>query len=135
MNERNAIQTILNHLQEQHQQYVQLLELAEQQKQAIDDNANERLLEIVNAKNPLVQRSHQLEQEIVDLAQTLTQEEQQELVKQGETLKGEVLKTLDSLIQLEEVCSKELEARKNENQQQLQDFKDRKKGLKGYGSF
>ncbi len=41
MNERNAIQTILNHLQEQHQQYVQLLELAEQQKQAIDDNANE----------------------------------------------------------------------------------------------
>jgi len=135
MNEPNTIKTILNHLQEQHQQYLELLKLAEQQKQAIEDNANERLLEIVNSKNPLVKRSHQLEQEIAELARTLTQEEQHELVKQGETLKGKVLKTLDSLIRLEEVCSKELEARKNQNQQQLQDFKERKKGLKGYGSF
>ena len=135
MNERNTIKIILEHLQEQHQQYIQLLELAEQQNQAIEDNANERLLEIVNSKNPLVKKSHQLEQEIADLALTLTQEEQRELVQQGDTLKGEVLKTLDALIQLEEICSKKLEARKSENQEQLQDFKKRKKGLKGYGSF
>jgi len=130
----NSILKVLDCLQNQKKYFTELADLAEEQQKAIDDEDEVRLLRTVNDKNPWIQSLQKADGEILRLLDAMTPEEKEILSQKAGPLRTEINTALENLIEQEEACATTLKDKKFQTEEQLREFKQRKQGLKEYGS-
>lgn len=127
-----AITRIINCLGKQRDCYVLLLNVAQRQRKAIEEENDEALTKVMEAKNPLLLRMQELDEEMKPLMQNMTEVELEQMPPKGKALKDEVAKTLEQVIAEEEVCARFLNKKKDETFEQMKALQEAKKGVKGY---
>ena len=131
---QNSISKVLDCLQDQKKCFTELADLAGQQQKAIDDDDEARLLRTVNDKNPWIQSLQKADGEIIRILESMTPEEKETLSREADPLRTEINAALGTLIEKEERCAEGLKGKKLQTDEQLREFKQRKQGLKGYGT-
>ena len=124
---------IIECLKEQKEHYARLLVLAHNQKQAIDGQDDQALLKALADKNPVLQTLQELENNLQELLNKLTESEKDQVIEQGKPIKDEIAQSLGQLIAVEEACAKILQDKKDETFEQMKVFQEHQKGMKGYG--
>ena len=127
-----AITRIINCLGKQRDCYVLLLNVAQRQRKAIEEENDEALTKVMEAKNPLLLRMQELDEEMKPLMQNMTEVELEQMPPKGKALKDEVAKTLEQVIAEEEVCARLLNKKKDETFEQMKALQEAKKGVEGY---
>ena len=131
---QNSISKVLDCLQDQKKCFTELADLAGQQQKAIDDDDEARLLRTVTDKNPWIQFLQKADGEIIRILESMTPEEKETLSREADPLRTEINAALGTLIEKEERCAEALKGNKLQTDEQLREFKQRKQGLKGYGT-
>ncbi len=124
---------MLECLKQQKQCYVNLLEVARRQKQAIDAQNDQDLLQALQDKNPHLQTLQALDEEMQPAMQSLSETDRKMMVEKGKALKDEAAQALEELITVEDACAKILKDKKEDAFEQMKAFQEHQKGLKGYG--
>lgn len=127
-----AITRMIDILGKQRDCYVLLLNVAQKQRKAIEEENDEALTKIMEAKNPLLLRMQELDEKMKPLKQNMTEVELGQMLPKGKALKDEVAETLEQIIAEEEVCARLLNKKKDETFEQMKEFQEAKKGVKGY---
>ena len=120
-------------LKKQRDCYAQLLEVARRQQQAIDEKNDPDLLQALQDKNPLLKSLHELDGEMQPILKNMSESNRDLVIEKGQAVKNEAAKTLEQLIAVEDACAKVLKDKKEDTQEQIKMFQERKEGLKGYG--
>ncbi len=128
-----VITRMLECLKQQKQCYVNLLEVARRQKQAIDAQNDQDLLQALQDKNPHLQTLQALDEEMQPAMQSLSETDRKMMIEKGKALKDEAAQALEELITVEDACAKILKDKKEDAFEQMKAFQEHQKGLKGYG--
>ncbi len=128
-----VITRMLECLKQQKQCYVNLLEVARCQKQAIDAQNDQDLLKALQDKNPHLQTLQALDEEMQPALQSLSETDRKMMIEKGKALKDEAAQALEELITVEDACAKILKDKKEDTFEQMKIFQEHQKGLKGYG--
>ena len=134
MDSKRAAQ-IMEGLEAQKQGYLQLLELAGQQKAAIETGDDARLVELVKDKQACVAELSRSEKQLTTLTESLSEADRQTMQQQAGPLQKEVLDLIEQLIAVEDACTGTLTSKKLETQDELTDLKTRKQSIQQYGMF
>lgn len=126
---------IMDALEVQKRGYTHLLELAGQQKAAIETGDDARLAQVVEDKQALVAELQQAETNLTAAAEALSDAERRAMQKQAGPLQKEVLGLIEQLIAVEDVCTEALKSKKLETRDELSDLKTRKQSIQKYGLF
>ncbi len=127
------VNRLIECLKKQRDCYVQLLEVARRQQKAIDEKNDPDLLQALQDKNPLLQSLHELDGEMQPILKNMSESNRNLVIEKGQAVKNEAAKTLEQLIAVEDACAKVLKDKKEDTQEQIKIFQERKEGLKGYG--
>ena len=127
------VNRLIECLKKQRDCYVQLLEVARRQQKAIDEKNDPDLLQALQDKNPLLQSLHELDGEMQPILKNMSESTRNLVIEKGQAVKNEAAKTLEQLIAVEDACAKVLKDKKEDTQEQIKIFQERKEGLKGYG--
>ena len=130
-----VITRMLECLKQQKQCYVNLLEVARRQKQAIDAQNDQDLLQALQDKNPHLQTLQALDEEMQPALLSLSETDRKVMIEKGKALKDEAAQALEELITVEDACAKILKDKKEGTFEQMKVFQEHQKGLKGYGDF
>ena len=87
MNIKKTKQLILDSLKKEESCFKDLIDKIGEQKKAIEDKDEVRVLEIIEEKNTIIEIFHNLEGEVSARQQSLPPEEIQSLEQEGETLR------------------------------------------------
>ncbi len=128
-----VITRMLEYLKQQKQCYVNLLEVARRQKQAIDAQNDQDLLKALQDKNPHLQTLQALDEKMQPSLQSLSETDRMLMIEKGKALKEEAAQALEELIAVEDACAKILKDKKEDTFEQMKVFQEHQKGLKGYG--
>ena len=128
-----VITRMLECLKQQKQCYVNLLEVVRRQKQAIDAQNDQDLLQALQDKNPHLQTLQALDEEMQPAMQSLSETDRKMMIEKGKALKDEAAQALEELITVEDACAKILKDKKEDAFEQMKAFQEHQKGLKGYG--
>jgi len=120
-------------LKKQKDCYVQLLAIARQQQKAIDEQNDPDLMKALQDKNTLLQTLQTLDEEMQSALKVLSDLDRALMIQKGQALKDEAAQVLEELIAVEDACAKILKDKKEETNDQMKVFQERKQGLKGYG--
>ncbi len=112
--------------------YVLLLDAARRQRKAIEEENDEALTKVMKAKNPLLLRMQELDEEMKALQQNISATDRELMLPKGKALADETAKTLEQIIAEEEVCARLLNKKKDETFEQMKAFQEAKKGVEGY---
>lgn len=126
------MEIIIKNLNQQKNCYQQLLIHLGKQQEAVAKQDDEALMTAIKGKNEYVQTLHKLEQEMNAQMEQMTQDQQNKVASGTETLRGEILKSLEQLIAGEEDCRKALTHQRDELEKQMVEFKKKKSLFKGY---
>ena len=126
---------ILDSLKKEESCFKDLIDKIGEQKKAIEDKDEVRVLEIIKEKNTIIEIFHNLECEVSTRQQTLPPEEIQSLEQEGETLKTSLEKLLETIIRMEEECEAEIGLKMKEVEKMIFGLQKGKKIGKGYGGF
>jgi len=128
-----VITQIMECLKKQKDCYAQLLDVARRQQKAIDEKNDPDLLKALQEKNPLLQTLQILDTEMQPVLKSLSDSDRELMIEKGKALKDEAAQTLEELIEVEGACAKILTDKKEEALEQIKEFQEHRKGLKGYG--
>ncbi|MGP0629790.1 flagellar export chaperone FlgN [Nitrospina sp. 32_T5] len=128
-------QQIMDGLESQKTGYNKLLELAGQQKEAIDAGDDETLVRVIQNKEQHLRSMQELERALKESADTLTDGDRQDLQERARPLQNEVLGLMEKLIELENTCTETLKAKALNTREELSELKTRKNNIKQYGMF
>ena len=128
-----VINRMIECLKKQKDCYVQLLAVARRQQKAIDEKNDPDLLKALQEKNPLLQTLQTLDTEMQPILKNLSESDRTLMIQKGKALKDEAAQTLEQLIAVEDACAKILKDKKEDALEQIKEFQERRKGLKGYG--
>ena len=128
-----VINRMIECLKKQKDCYVQLLAVARRQQKAIDEKNDPNLLKALQEKNPLLQTLQTLDTEMQSVLKNLSESDRTLMIQKGKALKEEAAQTLEQLIAVEDACAKILKDKKEDALEQIKEFQERRKGLKGYG--
>ncbi len=128
-----VINRMIEYLKKQKDCYVQLLAVARRQQKAIDEKNDPDLLQALQEKNPLLQTLQILDTEIQPVLKNLSDSDRTLMIQKGKALKDEAAQTLEQLIAVEDACAQILTDKKEDALEQIKEFQERRKGLKGYG--
>lgn len=126
---------ILEGLAAQKQGYTHLLELAGQQKAAIDASDDARLVQLVKDKQACVAELTQSEKTLTAATEALTDAERRAMQERAGDLQKEVLNLIEQVIAVENACTEALKSKKLETRDELADLKNRKQSIQQYGMF
>ena len=127
---------ILDSLKKEESCFKDLIDKIGEQKKAIEDKDEVRVLEIIEEKNTIIEIFHNLEGEVNARHQSLPPEEEiQSLEQEGETLKTSLEKLLETIIRMEEECEAEIGLKMKEVEKRIFGLQKGKKIGKGYGGF
>ena len=128
-------QLILDNLKKEESCFKDLVNKIEEQKQAIEDKNDFRVLEIIEEKNRIIKIFHNLESEVNTRLQSLSLEETQSLQQEGKTLMISLEKLIETIILMEEECEINIGRDMKEVEKKIFGLQKGKKIGKGYGSF
>jgi len=126
---------ILDSLKKEESCFKDLIDKIGEQKKAIEDKDEVRVLKIIEEKNTIIEIFHNLEGEVSVRQQSLPPEEIQSLEQEGETLKTSLEKLLETIIRMEEECEIEIGLKMKEVEKRIFGLQKGKKIGKGYGEF
>jgi len=126
---------ILDSLKKEESCFKDLIDKIGEQKKAIEDKDEVRVLEIIEEKNTIIEIFHTHEGEVNARQQSLPPEEIQSLEQEGETLKTSLEKLLEKIIRMEEECETEIGLKMKEVEKRIFGLQKGKKIGKRYGSF
>ena len=124
---------ILDSLKKEEFCFKDLIDKIGEQKKAIEDKDEVRILEIIEEKNTIIEAFHNLEIEVSARQQSLPSEEIQSLEQEGETLTTSLEKLLETIIRMEEECEAEIGLKMKEVEKKIFGLQKGKKIGKGYG--
>jgi len=135
VNIKKTKQLILDSLRNEESCFKDLIEKIREQKKAIENKDEVRVLEIIEEKNTIIEifRSH--EGEVNARHQSLPPEEIQSLEQEGEALKKSLEKLLETIIRMEEECEVEIGLKMKEVEKRIFGLQKGKKIGQGYGGF
>ena len=135
MNIKKTKQLILDSLKKEESCFKDLIDKIGEQKKAIEDKDEVRVLAIIEEKNTIIEIFHNLEGEVSVRQQSLPHEDIQSLEQEGKTLKASLEKLLETIIRMEEECETEIGIKMKEVEKRISGLQKGKKISKGYGGF
>ena len=126
---------ILDSLKKEESCFKDLIDKIGEQKKAIEDKDEVRVLEIIEEKNTIIEIFHTHEGEVNARQQSLPPEEIQSLEQEGETLKTSLEKLLETILRMEEECETEIGLKMKDLEKSIFGLQKGKKIGKRYGSF
>ena len=126
---------ILDSLKKEESCFKDLIDKIGEQKKAIEDKDEVRVLEIIEEKNTIIEIFHSHEGEVNIRQQSLPREEIQNLEQEGKFLKASLEKLLETIIRMEEECETEIGIKMKEVEKRISGLQKGKKISKGYGGF
>ncbi|MGY8765906.1 MAG: hypothetical protein ACKVI5_03505 [Nitrospinaceae bacterium] len=133
MNLKNSKQLIINNLKKEKSCFEDLIVKIGEQKKAIEDKDEERVLEIIKKKNFLIEIFQNIEEEVATQVKLLSQDDIQGLEKEGELLKQSLEKLLETIVSMEDECEKDIGFKMQEIEKKIIGLQKGKKIGKGYG--
>ena len=133
MNLKNSKQLIINNLKKEKSCFEDLIVKIGEQKKAIEDKDEERVLEIIKKKNILIEIFQNIEEEVATQVKLLSQDDIQGLEKEGELLKQSLEKLLETIVSMEDECEKDIGFKMQEIEKKIIGLQKGKKIGKGYG--
>ena len=133
MNSKKIKQVILQSLEEEKSCFNELAVKLSKQKKAIEDQSEERVLQIIEEKSVLMENFKKLEGEVETHLKLLSQEDIEDLAKEGKVLQESLERQLKSIIRLEEDCSEELGFKMQSVEKKILGLQRGKKIGEGYG--
>ena len=128
-------QFILDNLKKEESCFKDLFNKIVEQKKAIEDKDDLRILKIIEEKNIIIKDFHNLESEVNIRLQLLSLEETQSLKQEGKTLMISIEKLIETIILMEEECEINIGRDMKEVEKKIFGLQKGKKIGKGYGSF
>jgi hypothetical protein len=128
-------QFILDNLKKEESCFKDLFSKIEEQKKAIEDKDDLRILKIIEEKNIIIKDFHNLESEVNIRLQLLSLEETQSLKQEEKTLMISLEKLIETIIRMEEECEINIGRDMKEVEKKIFGLQKGKKISKGYGSF
>ena len=135
MNIKKTKQLILDSLKKEETCFKDLIDKIGEQKKAIEDKDEVRVLKIIEEKNAIIEIFHSHEGEVNIRQQSLPREEIQNLEQEGKFLKASLEKLLETIIRMEEECETEVGIKMKEVEKRISGLQKGKKISKGYGGF
>ena len=135
MSIKKTKQLILDSLKKEETCFKDLIDKIGEQKKAIKDEDEVRVLEIIEEKNTIIEIFHDHEGEVNIRQQSLPREEIQNLEQEGKFLKASLEKLLETIIRMEEECETEVGIKMKEVEKRISGLQKGKKISKGYGGF
>ena len=135
MNIKKTKQLILDSLKKEESCFKDLIDKIGEQKKAIEDKDEVRVLEIIEEKNTIIEIFHNHEGEVNTRQQSLPPEEIQSLEQEGKTLMISLEKLIETIILMEEECEINIGRDMKEVEKKIFGLQNGKKIGKGYGSF
>ena len=135
MDMKKTKQLILDSLKKEETCFKDLIDKIGEQKKAIKDKDEVRVLEIIEEKNTIIEIFHGHEGEVNIRQQSLPREEIQSLAQEGKFLKASLEKLLETIIRMEEECETEIGIKMKEVEKRISGLQKGKKISKGYGGF
>ena len=126
---------ILDSLKKEETCFKDLIDKIGEQKKAIKDKDEVRVLEIIEEKNTIIEIFHGHEGEVNIRQQSLPREEIESLEQEGKFLKASLEKLLETIIRMEEECETEIGIKMKEVEKRISGLQKGKKIGKGYGGF
>ena len=126
---------ILDSLKKEETCFKDLIDKIGEQKKAIEDKDEVRVLEIIEEKNTIIEIFHSHEGEVNIRQQSLPREEIESLEQEGKFLKASLEKLLETIIRMEEECETEIGIKMKEVEKRISGLQKGKKISKGYGGF
>jgi len=126
---------ILDSLKKEETCLKDLIDKIGEQKKAIEDKDEVRVLEIIEEKNTIIEIFHGHEDEVNIRQQSLPREEIESLEQEGKFLKASLEKLLETIIRMEEECETEIGIKMKEVEKRISGLQKGKKISKGYGGF
>ena len=133
MNLKNSKQLIINNLKKEKSCFEDLIIKIGEQKKAIEDKDGERVLEIIKKKNILIEIFRNIEEEVATQIKLLSQDDIQDLEKEGELLKQSLEKLLETIVSMEDECEKDIGLKMQTIEKRIIGLQKGKKIGKGYG--
>ena len=128
-------QLILDNLKKEESCFKDLVNKIEEQKRAIEDKDDLRILKIIEEKNIIIKAFQNLESEVNVRLQSLSLEETQSLKQEETTLIISLEKLIETIIRMEEECAISISRDMKEVEKRIFGIQKGKKISKGYGSF
>ena len=128
-------QLILDSLKKEETCFKDLIDKIGEQKKAIEDKDEVRVLKIIEEKNAIIEIFHSHEGEVNIRQQSLPREEIESLEQEGKFLKASLEKLLETIIRMEEECETEVGIKMKEVEKRISGLQKGKKISKGYGGF
>ena len=128
-------QFILDNLKKEESCFKDLFNKIEEQKKAIEDKDDLRILKIIEEKNIIIKDFHNLESEVNIRLQLLSLEETQSLKQEGKTLMISIEKLIETIILMEEECEINIGRDMKEVEKRIFGLQKGKKIGKGYAGF
>ena len=128
-------QLILDSLKKEETCFKDLIDKIGEQKKAIEDKDEVRVLKIIEEKNAIIEIFHSHEGEVNIRQHSLPREEIQNLEQEGKFLKASLEKLLETIIRMEEECETEVGIKMKEVEKRISGLQKGKKISKGYGGF
>ena len=135
MDMKKTKQLILDSLKKEETCFKDLIDKIGEQKKAIEDKDEVRVLKIIEEKNAIIEIFHSHEGEVNIRQQSLPREEIQSLAQEGKFLKASLEKLLETIIRMEEECETEIGIKMKEVEKRISGLQKGKKISKGYGGF
>ena len=135
MDMKKTKQLILDSLKKEETCFKDLIDKIGEQKKAIEDKDEVRVLEIIEEKNTIIEIFHSHEGEVNIRQQSLPREEIESLEQEGKFLKASLEKLLETIIRMEEECETEVGIKMKEVEKRISGLQKGKKISKGYGGF
>ena len=135
MNSKKIKQVILQNLEEEKSCFNELAVKLSKQKKAIEDQNEERVLQIIEEKSVLMEKFKKLEDEVEAHLELLSPEDIEDLAKEGKVLKESLERQLKSIIRLEEDCSDKLGFKMRSVEKKILGLQRGKKIGEGYGRY
>jgi len=126
---------ILDSLKKEETCFKDLIDKIGEQKKAIEDKDEVRVLKIIEEKNAIIEIFHSHEGEVNIRQQSLPREEIESLEQEGKFLKASLEKLLETIIRMEEECETEIGIKMKEVEKRISGLQKGKKISKGYGGF
>ena len=128
-------QLILDSLKKEETCFKDLIDKIGEQKKAIEDKDEVRVLKIIEEKNAIIEIFHSHEGEVNIRQQSLPRGAIQSLEQEGKFLKASLEKLLETIIRMEEECETEIGIKMKEVEKRISGLQKGKKISKGYGGF
>jgi hypothetical protein len=133
MNFKNSQQLIINNLKKEKSCLEDLIVKIGEQKKAIEDKDEDRVLKIIKEKNVHIEIFQIIEEEVAIQIKLLSQNDFQSLEKEGKSLKQSLEKLLETIVSMEDECEKDIGFKMQEIEKRIVGLQEGKKIGKGYG--